>query len=137
LELLNAATLSPVDGIFGNSNAHQYFTIEAGQSVPARFSIEVPYHYNEAVIYRFVAKAEADSKGNSLSDGEEAALPVLTNRMLVTETLPLSVRGNREKQFELEKLLHSDSSETLQHHALTVEFSSNPAWYAVQALPYL
>src|SRR5581483_7569658 len=40
-------------------------------------------------------------------------------------------------EFHFEKLLHSDSSETLNHHALTVEFTANPAWYAVQALPYL
>ncbi|HET9432902.1 MAG TPA: alpha-2-macroglobulin, partial [Chitinophagaceae bacterium] len=36
-----------------------------------------------------------------------------------------------------EKLLQSATSETLQHYGLTVEYASNPAWYAVQALPYL
>src|SRR4029079_4568904 len=29
------------------------------------------------------------------------------------------------------------ASETLQHYSLAVEYTSNPAWYAVQALPYL
>ena len=28
-------------------------------------------------------------------------------------------------------------SETLQHQSLTIEYTSNPVWYAVQALPYL
>ena len=44
--------------------------------------------------------------------------------------------GNR-KDYEFEKLLKSGDSETLNHHSLTVEFTSNPAWYAVQSLPYL
>ncbi len=73
----------------------------------------------------------------AVSDGEEAAMPVLTNRTLVTETLPLNLRNTQTKNFRFEKLLTSGNSETLQHHSLTVEYTSNPAWYAVQALPYL
>jgi hypothetical protein len=72
-----------------------------------------------------------------LKDGEEMMLPVLNNQMLVTESMPLPMRGNSNKYFKFEKLLQSGSSESLTHHALTVEFTSNPAWYAVQALPYL
>ncbi|MBS1633276.1 MAG: alpha-2-macroglobulin, partial [Bacteroidetes bacterium] len=71
------------------------------------------------------------------SDGEEASLPVLTNRMLVTESLPLNMKGAGSKNFKFEKLLNSGKSETLQNHSLTVEYTSNPAWYAVQSLPYL
>ncbi|MEP6594677.1 MAG: alpha-2-macroglobulin, partial [Ginsengibacter sp.] len=41
------------------------------------------------------------------------------------------------KNFSFEKLLHSGNSNTLSNHALTVEYTTNPAWYAVQALPYL
>ncbi|MGZ8554251.1 MAG: alpha-2-macroglobulin family protein, partial [Chitinophagaceae bacterium] len=77
------------------------------------------------------------AKADAFSDGEENAIPVLTNRMLVTETMPLPMRGTGTKNFSFDKLLKSGSSETLQHHALTVEYTSNPAWYAVQALPYL
>ena len=43
------------------------------------------------------------------------------------------MRGSGTKNFTFEKLLNA-TSETLQHHALTVEYTSNPAWYAVQAL---
>jgi uncharacterized protein YfaS (alpha-2-macroglobulin family) len=91
----------------------------------------VPYEYSSALVYRFVAKA------GDHSDGEEAALPVLTNSMLVTESMPLPVRGNASRQFRFEKLLQSGGSETLQQYKFTVEFTANPAWYAVQALPYL
>ena len=77
------------------------------------------------------------SKGGAYSDGEEAFIPVLTNRTLVTETMPLPMRGDGTKSFTFTKLLQSGNSETLQQHGLTIEYTSNPAWYAVQALPYL
>ena len=84
----------------------------------------------QAIQYRIIASA-----GN-YSDGEQNLLPVLTNRKLVTETLPMSVRSGQTKTFTLEKLNDSTST-TLQQHKLTLEITSNPAWYAVQALPYL
>ena len=131
LELFNAATNQSADGWFRNMSPVQYFTAAANQSTIVRFSIDVPYQYNSALVYRFVAKAGDNS------DGEEASMPVLTNSMLVTESMPLPMRGNGARNFKFEKLLQSGNSETLQQHALTVEFTTNPAWYAVQALPYL
>jgi uncharacterized protein YfaS (alpha-2-macroglobulin family) len=131
LELLDAATLKPVDGWFRNMFPTQYFTAAANESTVVNFTIDVPYQYNSALVYRFIAKTD------SLSDGEEAALPVLTNTLLVTESMPLPLQGNAPKHFKFNKLAQSSNSETLQQHRLTVEFTSNPAWYAVQALPYL
>lgn len=130
-QLFDAATNEPVDGRFKSSIPNQYFTVAAGQSEVIKFPIEVPYQFNTALVWRIVAKAGA------YSDGEENVLPVLTNRMLVTETMPLPMRGTGTKNFSFDKLLKSSSSESIQHHALTVEYTSNPAWYAVQALPYL
>ena len=57
--------------------------------------------------------------------------------MLVTETLPLPVRGKGTFEFKFNKLLQSSSAQSLKNYKLTLEFASNPAWYAVQALPYL
>ncbi|MEP7277288.1 MAG: alpha-2-macroglobulin family protein [Bacteroidota bacterium] len=131
LALINTSTNEPVDGWFNNMAPTQFFTAAANGSTVVKFSIAVPYQYTSAVSYRFVAKA------GEHTDGEEAALPVLTNRMLVTESLPLPMRGNSTKNFRFEKLLQSGNSETLQQHALTVTFTTNPAWYAVQALTYL
>ena len=76
------------------------------------------------------------AKAGNFSDGEEMTIPVVTNRMLVTESLPLPIRGNQSKDFKFEKLLNNKST-TLRHQRFTLEFTSNPAWYAVQALPYL
>ena len=72
-----------------------------------------------------------------LSDGEEGYLPVLSRRILVTESLPLPIRGAGTKEFTFTKLLESGKSDTLQNESLTVQMVSQPAWYAVMALPYL
>ena len=131
LQLVDATTNRPVDGWFMNTFPNQYFTVAAGQSEVVRFPMEVPYQFAHALVWRIVARA-----GN-YSDGEEAVLPVLSNKTLVTESLPLPVSGSTTKNFTFDKLLKAGESETLQHHALTVEYTTNPAWYAVQALPYL
>ncbi len=84
----------------------------------------------QTVQYKIIAKA------GDFSDGEQNLLPVLINRMLVTETLPMWVRSDQTKTFTLDKLKNV-SSKSLKHHKLALEMTSNPAWYAVQALPYL
>jgi hypothetical protein len=107
------------------------FTAKKGQSAALSWNITIPEGVG-AISYKVVAKA-----GN-FSDGEEMAIPVLTNRMLVTETMPLPIRGNQTKTFRFEKFINQNNgSTTLRNHKLTLEFTSNPAWYAVQALPYL
>ncbi|MFZ1529317.1 MAG: alpha-2-macroglobulin family protein [Ferruginibacter sp.] len=133
LELLDAATNKPVDGWFKNIFPNQYFTVAAGQSALVKFPITIPYSFGSAMMYRI----KAASQDGAFSDGEEMALPVLTNRTLVTETLPINMRNTTNKNFKFDKLLSANNSGTLTHHALTVEYTSNPAWYAVQALPYL
>jgi uncharacterized protein YfaS (alpha-2-macroglobulin family) len=132
LELLDAATNKPIDGWFKNIFPVQYFTVAAGQTVAVRFPIAIPFQFNSALTYRI----RAVSKDNAFSDGEEASVPVLTNRLLVTESMPLNMRNTNDRSFRFDKLLSNNSS-TLTHHALTVEYTSNPAFYAVQALPYL
>ncbi len=138
LQLLNTSTGQPVDGWFQNMFPVQYFNVAAGQSTVVRFRTTVPYNFNEALTYRIIAKgAPVGGMTAAISDGEEATVPVLTNRMLVTESLPLTLQGSGTKSYQMPKLIQSGSSQTLTHHKLTVEFTSNPAWYAVQALPYL
>ena len=131
LQLTDPTTGETADGWFTNRQPNQYFTVGAGQSAVISFPMVVPFQYNRPLTYRIVAQSR------SYSDGEEATLPVVSNRMLVTETLPLNLRGDGVRSFKFDKLLQSGSSETLNHHSLTVEFTSNPAWYAVQSLPYL
>ncbi|MFT3902041.1 MAG: alpha-2-macroglobulin family protein [Niabella sp.] len=135
LQLMDAATGETVDGWFKNAIPQQYFTVTAGQSTAVNFPLEVPYQFAKPVTWRIVAHSV---KGEmSLSDGEENVLPVLTNRMLVTESMPLNMHGTGSKKFTFDKLLTSGNSESISHEGVTIEYTSNPVWYAVQALPYM
>ncbi|MBI2283671.1 MAG: alpha-2-macroglobulin [Bacteroidetes bacterium] len=130
LELLDAGNNSSVDGWFQNVFPVQYFTVEAGKATVVKFPIQVPFNFNRPLTWRIRA-------GTALvNDGEENTIPVVTNRQLVTESLPLFIKGDTTQTFRFDKLLHN-TSESLSQQGLTVEFSSNPVWNAVQALPYL
>ena len=130
LLLFDALTDEPIDIALGNNNSTQKFLTKPGQSDRLAWTIEIPFGGAQAIKHRVVAKS-----GN-FSDGEESVVPVLTNRMLVTETLPLPVRGGEIKTFIFDELKNANSS-TLANQGLTLEYTSNPAWYAVQSLPYL
>lgn len=130
LRLFDAETKQSVNIALKNTNPQQNITILKGQSTVAKWSLDIPFTY-KAIDYEVVASA-----GN-FSDGEGATLPVLTNRVLVTETMPLPIRGKQTKSFVFKKLLESKNSTSLKSEKLTLEFTSQPAWYAVQALPYL
>jgi hypothetical protein len=135
LQLFDALTMKELQLGF----TQQSFVAEAAQSSVVAWSLTVPDSL-QAVVYRVVAKASSEktsTDAGEFSDGEEATLPVLANKMLVTETLPLNIRGNSSKTFEFKKLAESGKSSTLRHQRLTLEMTSNPAWYAIQALPML
>nr|WP_245232999.1 MG2 domain-containing protein [Maribacter forsetii] len=105
------------------------FEVNAMGNTQLSWKLNIPEDL-QSVQYKIIAKA------GDFSDGEQNMLPVLSNRTLVTETLPMWIRSNQTKTFTLDKLRNT-SSTTLKHHKLTLEMTSNPAWYAVQALPYL
>lgn len=130
LMLFDALSMQPIDSLFGNNDAILDFDVKKGQSSRLAWDISVPMGVG-AVTYRVVAKAK------NFTDGEELALPVLSNRMLVTESMPLPSKGVGTKEFKFEKLLNSGSSSSIKHHKLTLEYTSNPAWYAIQAMPYM
>jgi uncharacterized protein YfaS (alpha-2-macroglobulin family) len=130
LELFDARTMTPLNVQFKLKDNKQMFVLEKGANASVSWDIVVPVGV-EAVIYRVSADA-----GNFV-DGEENMLPILSNRMLVIETLPLPSKGVGTRNFRLEKLFNSGSGKSIQHHSLTLEYTSNPAWYAVQAIPYL
>lgn len=130
LELFDAATMKPIDKSYGNSGEQQKFSVKANGNANVEWKLKVPMNTG-TLTWRVVAQS------GELSDGEENALPVLSNRMMVTESLPLPVNGKEKKEFKFKKLLESGSSKSIKNHKLTLEFTSNPTWYAVQAIPYL
>ncbi|WP_264566640.1 carboxypeptidase-like regulatory domain-containing protein [Flavobacterium sp. N3904] len=129
LQLFDATTMQPIDAKMLNAKNVKNFTIGAFGNTTANWTIAIPEGL-QGVQYKVLAKA-----GN-FSDGEENILPVLTNNMLVTESIPIWVRENSKKEYTFENL-KNNSSTTLKNHQFTLEYTSNPSWMAIQSLPYL
>ena len=129
LELYDALTMKPIDSLLGNRDRLKNFSAKASGNTVVSWNLTIPEGV-QAVTYRVLAKA-----GN-FSDGEENFLPVLSNRMLVKESLPFFVRAGETETYVF-KNMQENNSNTLENHKYTLEYSSNPAWYAIQSLPYL
>jgi hypothetical protein len=130
LTLANARTGQAVDRYLGNTEPEQGFELPAKESESFSWRLTVPDNAGP-LAYKAVGST------GRISDGEEGFLPVLSRRTLVTESLPLPIRGPQTKTFDFTRLSQSGHSTTLRHQSLTVQMVSNPSWYAVMALPYL
>lgn len=129
-EFLDGLSLNPVSIFASTGNVGKPFTIEAGRNISLKWKIVIPEE-NSLITYRVKAVS------GEFTDGEEKTIPVLPNRMMVIESLSLPINGKQSKDFTFTKLVNSAESKTLKNYRLTLEFASNPAWYAVQALPVM
>ncbi|MFN8255114.1 MAG: alpha-2-macroglobulin family protein [Bacteroidales bacterium] len=130
LEILDALTMKQVEGIFDKKEiAEKSFEVSAGGNSVVEWNLSIPENIN-ALTYKVVARS------GDYADGEQKAIPVLSDRMLVTESLPFHIKSNQAKDFELTKLVKMKKSQSLKNYNFTLEYTANPAWYAVQALPY-
>ncbi|MDP4266534.1 MAG: alpha-2-macroglobulin family protein [Bacteroidota bacterium] len=132
LFLFDALTMKTIDEICfaKSSSTTQSFSVDKDGNTSVSWDLTIPSDL-QAITCKIVAKS-----GNN-SDGEEITIPVLTNKMLVTESMPLPIRGKQIKNFIFQKLLYSKSSNTIKSYNFSLEFTSNPVWYAIQALPYM
>lgn len=129
LQLFDAITMEPIDTLLANISQNKNFNLRASESKTVSWELIIPKGV-KAVNYKVLAKAGA------FTDGEENMLPVLTNRMLVKESIAFFVRAGEAENYEF-KNLKENNSNTLQHHKFSLEYTSNPAWMALQSLPYL
>jgi hypothetical protein len=129
LQLFNALNGKPLSLLINTADSNQPFDLAATTNKPVSFKLAIPGGL-DALRFRLTAES------GQYSDGEENTLPVLSNRMLVTESMPMMVRAGQRRLFTFAKLLNPTST-TLKSKTLTLEYTQNPGWYAVQALPYL
>jgi uncharacterized protein YfaS (alpha-2-macroglobulin family) len=130
LSLRDPATDRVRDAEFGLTQPDLPFEVPARESRSFAWRLQVPDGPG-LVTYKVIGATD------QLSDGEEAILPILSRRIFVTESIPLHIKGPGTKEVKFDKLIGSARSDSLVTEALTVQVTSNPAWYAVQALPYL
>ncbi len=106
-------------------------------------TVSVGANGSTAVSFPIIAPAKKDYltyriivENLRYSDGEQATIPVLPRRTLVTETMALYINGKEKREFVFDALANN-RSETLEHNSLTLDIVSNPIWYAIDALPPL
>ena len=127
LEIFDAGTMKPINMIVSNATIPME-TIQPGRSKEVRWKVKGQYDLS-LLAFRFTAYA------GEFSDAEQHLLPVLSSEIFMTQTLPITVKAETEKTFDFEAIANPDSHE--RDYSLTLNFSTNPVWYAVQALPYL
>ena len=127
LEVFDAATMQPVNILVSNAMIPME-QILPGRSKEVRWKVKAQYGL-ELLAFRFTAYA------GEFSDAEQHILPVLSSEIFMTQTLPITVNAETEKTFDFEAIANPESHE--RDYSLTLNFSTNPVWYAVQALPYL
>ena len=111
------------------STQKQKFSIAAGKTIGVSFIFTVTDQYS-------VLGCRMIADSGTFSDGEQQLIPVLSNKEHLVETLPMPIRGEETRTFSLDPLFNHHSK-TATDRRLTVEFTGNPAWYAIQALPSL
>lgn len=108
----------------------QGYRIDAEGSATVSFDVQ---GLKEGVYINKVVAA-----GNGYSDGEQHYLPVLSNRELVVNTLPITLHQQGEQNFDLSKLFLNKEGKQAKGAAdakVTVEYTNNPSWLMVKALP--
>lgn len=76
------------------------------------------------------------AEAGEFSDGERYYLPVLSDKQLIVENIPVQLRGDETKTLDTGKLFNG-GSQTATNKKLTVEMTANPQWHVIQALPVL
>ena len=108
----------------------QNYSIDAEGSATISFDVQ---GLKEGVYINKVVAA-----GNGYSDGEQHYLPVLSNRELVVNTLPIILHQKGEQNFDLSKLFlnkEGKQAKGAEEAKVTIEYTNNPSWLMVKALP--
>lgn len=108
----------------------QNYSIDAEGSATISFDVQ---GLKEGVYINKVVAA-----GDGYSDGEQHYLPVLSNRELVVNTLPITLHQKGEQSFDLSKLFlnkEGKQAKGTEEAKVTIEYTNNPSWLMVKALP--
>lgn len=133
LVLKHAITGETINAHFALKENSESVQLQAGRSTTVAWKLVIP----EAREFPAV-RVEMYAESGQWSDGEANILPLVTDRIILREALPLEVAAGSEENFDLEEwssdFLQSETAVPLEYG---LEFTKQPLWYAVQALPYL
>lgn len=126
LEIFDALTMKPLNLILSEQE------IDLG---------DIPEGNSKSVRWKVVADADTDCDllafrfsvtSDNFSDAEQYLLPILSDEVFMTETYPLTIEPHSTRTFNFDF-----DNENERNQGVTLNYCSNPLWYAIQALPYL
>ena len=121
LVLQDAATEAVIEKL------SEKFSVSGNAQAVVRFKFNAP---EDCPL--LICKVMADA--GTFADGEQHYLPVLTDETENIQALPFTITGKGSHTIDLAPLL-SGNSRNARNNRLTIEYTANPLWYAVQALP--
>lgn len=123
LEIINPANNQPIPLI---SSDNQTITLLSKETKSVEWELPELKNYDLVI-------AKVTAQTNQFSDGEQKCLPVLPDKVLVTESQTMTLRAGQKRTFTFENFVKNFKNVDTKN--FTVEYAGNPAWYAVQALP--
>ncbi len=107
------------------------FLIEAGESQTLHYRFTAPAGRS---VIGFRVKASTPQ----YSDGEQQIIPILPTRVFVTDSQPFFIPSHTDSTtVTLPDMTRKMQSGSVESYRMTLQYTNNPAWYAVQALPPL
>lgn len=128
LKFIDPITEQDVTFLFG-AITEQKITVLASSSIEVSWTLTIPMGKLSIVAYLI------EAEGQLFSDAEKKALPILSNRMLISESKPFVKITVGEKTFTFDKI--KNLSPTAEKISLTLEMQTQPLWTTLMTLPYL
>jgi|GEM_PF-297029 len=129
IELTDPATGKALNWVLGNAATSRQVSVNAGSNQMVYFELHTPEDFTGP------AALTVKASGGQYSDAEKNLIPVITNKIQLTETLPVYMDSDGTRHFTLEKLLKEGAHKDNQK--LVFELTTNPIWQVVLALPEL
>ncbi len=131
IEFIDALSSQDITASLIENSPSNSVEIEAGESEIVSWSLNVPENHNSPIIIRQFASSDKHI------DGEQSILPVVSNRILITESQPFFIPQEDSKDIEVSALRNLENSKTINTHKYSIQLTTNPAWLVVKSIPFL
>ncbi|MCB0686097.1 MAG: hypothetical protein KDC53_06220 [Saprospiraceae bacterium] len=129
IELKNALNETSLNHLV-DIGRDQQLEISAHASASVAWDITIPADFNFPIEVTIIAQTE------NHQDAERMTIPVLENRTYLTYTKAIELPADSVMKVDVSQLLKQKSGSSTSER-MTIDVTSNPTWYALQALPYL
>lgn len=129
IQFFDAHTEKAIDMLFSESST-QSISVEPEQNKKIGWKIVVP-DYLDHLLYRLSVE------DSYYKDGVEGVIPILSNKSTVIESLPFHLNPGQHRKFSFSPYVEHTSNTTIKNKSYTFEYTANPIWNVVNALPYL